>query len=135
MKPYPSYITYKQLEDDSEPSGISHLPTHIWAKFEDEPDCVKLPCLSLSMGYDEKRREMESWLHCALDPATDVLMHRARKTRRALLFGTQNGDTQSLFRARVAKVKHPAALPAQMELADYRIKVDGSIVRLEQRAP
>jgi hypothetical protein len=128
MKRLPRYVTYRQLEDASEPSGISHLPTHIWAKFEDEPDCVKLPCLSLSVGYDKKRRELVLWLHCAFDPATAVLMNRARKAKRALLFGTQNGDTRMLFRARVLKVKHPPAFPAQMLLADYRIKVVGPML-------
>jgi hypothetical protein len=134
MKRLPRYVTYRQLEDASEPSGISHLPTHIWAKFEDEPDCVKLPCMSLSVGYKLNSREPVSWLHCAFDPATEVLMHRAHKTKRALLFGTETGCSRMLFRARVMQIKHPAALPAQIALADYRIKA-GPIVRLEQGTP
>lgn len=98
-------VTYRPLDTATVESSISHLPTTIWAKFESEPDSVKLPCMSFSVSYDEKRKEIRSWLHCEFDDIAHALMNRSANEGEALLFGIENGDRRTLMRAHVMEIK------------------------------
>lgn len=128
----PRYLTYKPLDDAPAESGISREPTHIYAKFAKEADHVKLPCVSLSASYDEKKMERITWLECYLEPASHAFMLRAKRARASLVFGVENGDTRLLLRARVKSIRTPPCDVNSLAMAMYRIVVTegpGRLVR------